>query len=334
MSTSPETNLSADPGLSIPTNSARTGSEGGVDEAGSGGAGSDGAGAVGLIAAKAGKVGASLVDALVGRYDPAMVARHRLEYSEPSIWLWRRIVGAAFAFIVMTLTWYLIKVPSGLISDEALPTQTQVATAFNEVRSQGFAGASLSSHAGSSLFRLAFGLGIGSIAGVSLGLITGAAPLVRTVVDPVSSFFRMVPGMAVAPLLLIWFGAGNRTIVTAVAFTVMWITMGSASDARIRSLRGAPIDLTLEVVAGMRSALLLAWLTVLAVETVVSSTGLGPMIWFAQDRSDVIVVGIYLAGLMGFVFDTTLRVIQYLLANAADQPLRASGAIGSLKPQV
>ncbi len=267
----------------------------------------------------ASRVGGSLSDALTGRDDSAMVARHRLEYSEPSIWLWRRIVGAAFAFIVMTLTWYLIKVPSGLISDEALPTQTQVATAFNEVRSEGFAGASLSRHAGASLFRLAFGLGLGSVAGVSLGLLTGAAPLARTVIDPVLSFFRMVPGMAVAPLLLVWFGPGDRTIVAAVALTVMWVTMGSASDARIRSLRGASIDLTLEVVAGMRAALLLAWLTVLAVETVVSSTGLGSMIWFAQDRSDVIIVGIYMAGLMGFGIDTSLRVTQYMLANAADQ---------------
>jgi sulfonate transport system permease protein len=294
VSTSPEANLPADPGLSTPA------TEGGHASPGGG-------------------LAASLVDALLGRQDAELVARHRLEYSEPSIWLWRRIVGAAFAFIVVTLTWYLIKVPSGLISDDALPTQTQVATAFNEVRSEGFAGASLSRHAGSSLFRLAFGLGLGSVAGVTLGLLTGAAPLVRTVVDPVSSFFRMVPGMAVAPLLLVWFGPGNRTIVTAVAFTAMWLTMASASDARIRSLRGAPIDLTLEVVVGMRSALLLSWLTVLAVETVVSSTGLGPMIWFAQDRSDVIVVGLYIAGLMGFAIDTTLRVTQYLLSNAADQ---------------
>lgn len=303
MSPSPEANLSADPARGEPADPGDTGSSVTVGS---------------RLLDEVASAKTSLKNNLLGRYEPEMVTRHRLEYSEPSIWLWRRIVGAAFAFIVMTLTWYLIKVPGGLISDDALPTQTQVATAFNEVRAEGFAGSSLSRHAGASLFRLAFGLGIGSIMGVSLGLLTGAAPLVRTVVDPVSSFFRMVPGMAVAPLMLIWFGPGNKTIVAAVAFTALWVTMGSASESRIRSLRGAPIDLTLEVVIGMRSALLLAWVTVLAVETVVSSTGLGSMIWFAQDRSDVIVVGIYIAGLMGFVIDTVLRVTQYMLANSAE----------------
>ncbi len=257
-----------------------------------------------------------LIDALAGRHSEATLARHRLEYSEPSIWIWRRIVGASFAFIVTTLTWYLIKVPSGLIGDDALPTQTQVATAFNQVRSEGFAGATLSRHAGVSLFRLAFGLGIGSVVGVSLGLITGAAPLARTVIDPISSFFRMVPGLAAAPLFLVWTGVGEAAIIGVVAFSVMWSAMGSASEARVRTLRGVVLDLPLEVISGMRSALLLGWATVLAIETVLASTGLGSMIWMAQGRSDMIVVGIYIAGLMGFVLDTALRATEYFLGNA------------------
>ncbi|MGH1489952.1 MAG: ABC transporter permease [Acidimicrobiales bacterium] len=319
MSTSPKANHSADPGLASIAAAEGFEATSALDP--------DGLGAAGRTSLlKSGST--SVFNALIGRHDSEMVIRHRLEYAEPSIWLWRRIVGAAFAFIVMTITWYLVKVPSGLISDDALPTQTQVATAFNEVRSEGFAGATLSRHAGSSLFRLAFGLGIGSITGVSLGLMTGAAPLVRTVIDPLASFFRMVPAMAVAPLLIIWFGAGDRAMVSVVAFTVMWTALGSASDARVRSLRGAPVDITLEVVAAMRSALLLGWVTVLAIETVVSTTGLGSLIWSAQDRSDVIVVGIYIAGLMGFVLDTALRVTQYFLANAAARPARPLPTMG------
>ncbi|MGI9596188.1 MAG: ABC transporter permease [Acidimicrobiales bacterium] len=267
-----------------------------------------------------------VIDLVVGRHSEEALARHRLEYEEPSIWIWRRIVGAAFAFIVVTLTWYLIKVPSGLISDDALPTQTQVATAFNEVRSEGFAGATLSRHAGTSLFRLAVGLGIGSVIGVSLGLVTGAAPLARTVIDPISSFFRMVPGLAAAPLFLIWAGAGEAAMIGIVAFSVMWSVMGSASEARVRSLRGAVLDLPLEVIAGMRSALLLAWATVLAIETVLASTGLGSMIWFAQGRSDVIMVGVYVAGRMGFVLDTSLRATEYFLSNAGGQRQAAATA--------
>ncbi len=258
----------------------------------------------------------SLIDRFLARNNEELLARYAAEHGEPSIWIWRRVVGGAFAFIAFTLMWYLLKMPSGLISDEALPTQTQVATAFKEVRADGFAGSSLVRHIGISLFRLTLGLGFGSMAGVALGLVTGAAPMARTIIDPIASFFRMVPGLALGPLLLIWFGAGERATIGVVALTVMWATMGSASDARARSLRGMFTDLPLEVIAGMRAALLVAWATVLAIETVVASSGLGAMIWFAQGRSDVIVLGIYVAGLLGFALDTALRGTEYFLANS------------------
>jgi ABC-type nitrate/sulfonate/bicarbonate transport system permease component len=254
------------------------------------------------------------VDAVPDR-DAGTAIRHRAEYWEPSIWIWRRIVGVAFAFILVTLAWYLVKIPDGLVSDDTLPTQTQVAAAFNEVRSDGFAGATLSRHAGLSLYRLVFGLGIGALAGSILGLLAGSAPLARTVVDPVTSLARMVPALAVAPLLVLWLGAGEVALVGVVALTVALSTMATASEARARSLRGLLVDVPQEVFGGMRSALAVGWAAVLAVETVMAPAGLGPLIWSAQSRSDVLVVGVYVVGLMGFVLDTALRALHYVVVN-------------------
>ena len=260
------------------------------------------------------------VDAVPDR-DAGRSARHRAEYREPSIWIWRRIVGVAFAFIIVTLAWYLVKIPEGLISDQTLPTPTQVAVAFNELRSEGFAGATLSEHAGLSLYRLTFGLGIGALVGSLLGLATGSAPLARTVIDPIASLARMVPALAVAPLLVLWLGTGETAVVAVVAVTVAWSTMGSTAETRARSLRGLLTDLPQEVFAGMRSALAIGWASVLAIETVMTSTGLGPLIWSAQTRSDILVVGVYVVGLMGFVLDTALRALHYVVVNR-----RSSGA--------
>ena len=44
-------------------------------------------------------------------------------------------------------------------------------------------------------------------------------------------------------------------------------------------------------------------------------SGLGAMIWFAQGRSDVILAGLIIAGIIGFVLDTLLRATEYCLAN-------------------
>lgn len=317
MPTSPEANLSVDPEGSLGVSGAGEGADGiRLDDSG-GGSLLRLRGSTGQIPTfmAAGFGNRSLADRILARNNDELLSRYAAEYREPSIWIWRRVVGGAFAFIVVTLMWYLLKMPTGLISDESLPTQTQVATAFNEVRSDGFAGSSLGRHMGISLFRLTLGLGFGSMAGIALGLITGAAPMARTIIDPVASFFRMVPGLALGPLLLIWFGAGERATIGVVALTVMWATMGSASEARARSLRGTFTDLPLEVIAGMRAALLVAWATVLAIETVVASSGLGAMIWLAQGQSDVILVGICIAGLLGFALDTGLRGTEYFLAN-------------------
>ncbi len=245
--------------------------------------------------------------------NPKVRAVHLAEFGEPSIWLWRRIVGCAFAFIAITLAWFLLKLPDGLISDRALPTQTQVAAALNEVRADGFGGSGLFNHAGLSVFRLVAGSGVGLVVGGVLGGLSTVSPIARTVTDPISSFLRMVPALAFAPLVLIWFGTGELAIITIAALAVMWPMLDVTANAIVRQQRGLPNDLALEMTLGLRSALLLGWGSVIAVETLVASSGLGALIWQAQARSDVIVVGMYLVGLIGFLADTTLRAAHYLI---------------------
>ena len=239
--------------------------------------------------------------------------RHRAEFREPSIWFWRRIVGTASAFIVVTTTWYLVKLPDGLISDHALPTQSQVAVAFNELRTQGFAGASLADHVVATLARLVLGVLIGVGAGGLLGLVTGSAPVLRTVADPIVSLLRMIPAMVLGPLILLWADAGNGVVVAAVAITVLLASLDSADTLRIRAIRGCGDDLVHGVASGLRRAVAVGWAAVLAVETVIAPVGLGPMIWSAQQRSDLIVAGLYVVGLLGLLIDTAVRTVEYLV---------------------
>ena len=243
------------------------------------------------------------------------IERQRAEYREPSIWVWRRIVGTAFAFIVVTLAWYLVKVPDGLVADETLPSQTQVASAFNELRSDGYAGARLVDHAAASLARLVIGTLIGATAGAIVGLAIGSAPLVRTVVDPVTSLLGMVPAVAIGPLVIIWMGPGEAGIVGAVAGTVLWVSIDAVGTVRIRDLRAMRPDIGHELTIGVRRALAAGWAAVLAVETLLAPIGLGPMLWTAQGRADIILAGIYVVGLIGLTLDLLPRTIEYLAAN-------------------
>ncbi|MEM7274121.1 MAG: hypothetical protein AAF547_13640 [Actinomycetota bacterium] len=252
--------------------------------------------------------------ALSGRPDPLAVAVHRVEYPEPLIWLWRRTVGASFAFILVTFTWYLLKLPSGLISDDVVPSMTQVSAAFHEARIDGVAGVTLGRHVMASVSRLVAGLGFGLAVGVTVGAVAGATPLVRTIVDPVVAGLRMIPGLALGPLLVAWFGPGEMAMVAMVGLTVTWLAAVLAADARTAALRaGHPGRVAIgdRLLLGARSILLIAWTAVLAAETILASSGLGAMVWFAQGRTDLVVAGMLVAGLIGFVADTGLRVVHY-----------------------
>ncbi len=257
-------------------------------------------------------------------FDP--IVRHRIEYREPSIWLWRRIVGTAFAFIVVTLAWYLIKVPEGLISDDTLPTQTQVASAFNELRAEGIAGARLVDHVAASLARLVIAGLIGVMLGAPIGLAIGSAPLGRTVTDPIMSLLGMVPAVMIAPLAIVWFGPGEAGIIGAVAAAMLWAAAEVTATIRIRGLRGAKPDMAHELSAGLRRVLGVGWAGVLAVETLLAPIGLGPMVWSTQQRVDAIVAGIYVIGLVGLTVDAIPRVVEYLVVNGGPADRAATKA--------
>lgn len=244
--------------------------------------------------------------------DPA--ERHRVEYRRPSIWIWRRIVGVAFAFVVVTMAWYLVKVPDGLVSDETLPTLTQVASALDELWVDGFAGASLAAHVVASLARLVLGLLIGVTLGSLLGLTTGSSPLLRTVVDPIGSAARMIPAVALTPLLILWLGPGDVAIVGAVSAAVLLASMDAVDTIRIRRVRRLDDDLVHQLTAGFRRAIGTGWAAVLAVETIMAPDGLGPMIWSAQRRADVIVAGLCVVGLIGLILDGGARAVGYLVS--------------------
>ncbi|MEM9651280.1 MAG: hypothetical protein AAGA65_04235 [Actinomycetota bacterium] len=278
----------------------------------------------------------AVVRFLTARIDPAEAAQYLVEHRRPLLWLWRRTVGMAFAYVLISVTWFLVKLPDALVADTTIPSQVQVVAAANELRVVGVAGATLGAHVGSSLFRFATGLGAGAAIGIIVGMLYGSSPLVRTIVDPVNAFLRMVPGFAAAPLLLVWFGIGEVGLISAVAFTTLWVVMAAVSDRRIESVRYAGhgpeaaglgtqdhrrVD---QVFAAVRLAVLVTWTTTLAMETVAASTGLGAMVWFAQGRSDLVVAGIVVIGAIGFCIDGAVRLTHYLLTHARSAPMSAS----------
>lgn len=175
-----------------------------------------------------------------------------------------------------------------------------------------------------SLVRVLAGFGLGALFGIALGLITARVMSVRYLCDPILQGFRSIPAIAVVPLAIVWFGIGEVSkisLITWGTFFPIWINthLGArdASPVLIRSAQslGAnrltvllwvilPAALPL-ILAGLRQALAIAFIVMVAAELVGAAVGLGQLIATAQQtfHIDYMFVGLLALGALGFACD-------------------------------
>jgi NitT/TauT family transport system permease protein len=208
-----------------------------------------------------------------------------------SAWL---SVGVAFA--VFVLAWKVVVVASNL-PPYILPSPETVAIRFVGAVRDG----TIEPHLRTTLVEVLFGFSVG----VSLALVAGYAlarsALVERLLSPYLVAAQAVPILALAPLLVLWFGNGllSKVVICAliVFFPVAIATMvGIRSvDARLlelgRSLRATrrQVLLTLEIPAalpnilgGMRVGVTLAVVGALVGEWAGANQGLGVLINLAR----------------------------------------------------
>ena len=145
--------------------------------------------------------------------------------------------------------------------------------------------------------------------------------------DPVITVIRPIPVTAWAPLSLLIIGIGDRSTVflvfLAAFFPILLNTISGVRQVSPRLVEAAAMLGTKQhqvlytvvlpasmrsIVSGLRIALGLSWVILVVGETVGIRTGLGSMITQARDMSktDLIVAGMVVIGLAGFLADRVL----------------------------
>ncbi len=180
-------------------------------------------------------------------------------------------------------------------------------------------------HAVSTLGRLVAGFALGATVGVALGLVMGRYRWAEDLLLPLVSVGNPVPGLAYAPLFVIWFGLGDLPAVLLVAFAAafpvavnawtgvravkeIWIRSALVMGARDRQLfRKVVLPAALPwVLTGLRLGLARAWRVLVAVEMLTSVTvGLGWLIFGAREflATDVMLAGIAVIGVVGLALE-------------------------------
>ncbi len=182
-----------------------------------------------------------------------------------------------------------------------------------------------------SLTRALLGLVIGVVVGVVLALVSGLSRLGDALVDGTLQIKRAIPSLAVLPLMILWLGIGEVMKVVVIAFGVavtIYINTHAALvsiDARYVELaevqrlsrwaflRKVVLPATLPgFFTGLRLAVTAAWLGLIVVEQINASSGIGYMMFQAQQyaQSGIILVGLALYGVFGFVSDALVRLVE------------------------
>lgn len=229
--------------------------------------------------------------------------------------------------LVLLILWEILA-RTGVIPSGVIASPLEIVQASGRMIASG----ELPHHLGVSLHRAGLGLAIGVSAGVVLALASGLSRLGETVFDSPMQILRTLPFLAVIPLFILWFGIDETTKIALIAFGTtfpVYITLFSGIrniDGRLvemaTTLQMGRLNLIRHVIlpgalpsffVGLRYALSISLLALVAVEQVNASAGIGFLVNEAREfaQTDVIVVCLLVYSIFGLLIDAAVRGLEH-----------------------
>jgi len=214
-----------------------------------------------------------------------------------------------------------------LVSSSALPSLTQVATAWIELVKDG----ELYTNGASSLYRAGMGLLLSIVIGAALGIFMAWWRPLNVLLSPLVEMFYPMPKSALIPVTVIWLGFGDGSKILLIFLGCMLpITIGAFNGARgadqalvwsARSMGAGRLRMLWDVVVpsampemlnGIRTALALSFILLVSSELIVAQKGFGYLIGFlgANGSYEGMYAVVLTVAFLGFAAD---RVYQMLM---------------------
>ncbi|WP_406445403.1 ABC transporter permease [Streptomyces sp. NBC_01613] len=182
-----------------------------------------------------------------------------------------------------------------------------------------------------SLERAAYGFAIGLTAGVVLALASGLSRVGEALIDGTVNLNRAIPTLGLIPLFILWLGIGE-TFKIAIIAIVVYIPIYLNTHAALSGIDSRFVELAevqglsrfqfiRQIVipgalpgffVGLRLGVTGSWLGLVVLEQINATSGLGYMMFQAQNygQSDVILVGLLAYGVFGLISDSAVRLIE------------------------
>ena len=187
----------------------------------------------------------------------------------------------------------------------------------------------------STLVLLFEGLAIGAILGTALAILSRTFSFGQTLVEVLSAILSPLPGVALLPLVMIWFGFSQTSIIIAVIHATTWpialntdTGFGTINPTILMVGRNLGLDKRRQIsdvmlpaalpsiLTGIRSAWAFGWRTVVAAELVFgvagSTAGLG---WYINDsryylKTPNVFAGLVAISLLGILLDSVFLFVE------------------------
>jgi ABC-type nitrate/sulfonate/bicarbonate transport system permease component len=239
---------------------------------------------------------------------------------------WRDRALYLISPIALLLVWQLLLM-AGFGDRRFIPAPSDIAVRFWRLLLNG----ELAWNTGVTLLRVFAGFVIGAIPAVAIGLLMAMFRPVRIVFDPLIAALFPIPKIALMPLLLLALGFGDASKIALVAIAVFFPVIvntyvGAANIEKIywdvaKNYGASQAVMFRRVVffgalpmifAGLRIALAVSFIVLVAAEFVATKSGLGYMIWNSWEllQVDIMFVGIVTIGIIGLITSALFQEIE------------------------
>jgi taurine transport system permease protein len=212
-----------------------------------------------------------------------------------------------------------------------LPPPEAIIRRFLEATQGDVGGTTIAGHFIWSMFRVFSAFGLAVVTAVPIGIAMGVSRYMRGVFDPPIEFYRPLPPLSYLPLVVIWFGIDEASKIILI-YLACFAPLALSARAGVRSVSTEQIHAAYsmgatrrqvvrhvvvpaampEILTGMRIAIGFGWTTLVAAEMVAANAGLGQMVLNASNflRTDIVVMGIIVIGVVAYAFDLLMRFIE------------------------
>ncbi|MBY1241138.1 ABC transporter permease, partial [Clostridioides difficile] len=236
-----------------------------------------------------------------------------------------RLVKSVLIFFIILLLWKITNY-LGIWSDYILPSPEKVYSTFLNMISDG----SIFINVYASMKRVLIGFAINTAIGVPLGIFFGIYSGVYEYFKSLINFLRNTPPLALIPMLILWFGIGEESkiiiIVLASFFPIFTSTLKGIKNCDSKLIEVGRVfefsklqiifkiiipNAILDIAVGLKLALGYSFRAIIGAELVAASSGLGYLISDGKEmsRTDVVIVGIIVIGLLGIITDYIFSII-------------------------